>query len=167
MIIGLVIDTYDALNNGTTASARRFVENLRKEGHTVRVLTAGAPGKDKFILPKWNIPIVSHFADPQGITFAKIDAKVIREFLTGLDVVHFYLPFPLARAVEKMAREMQIPCLAAFHVQAENITYNIGLGKVSLAARFFYRFLYHYFYLSLEYRGNYAEIVQQDRMKVS
>ncbi|MCI5601718.1 MAG: glycosyltransferase [Hallerella porci] len=146
MIIGLVIDTYDALNNGTTASARRFVENLRKEGHTVRVLTAGAPGKDKFILPKWNIPIVSHFADPQGITFAKIDAKVIREFLTGLDVVHFYLPFPLARAVEKMAREMQIPCLAAFHVQAENITYNIGLGKVSLAAKFFYRFLYHYFY---------------------
>ncbi len=71
MIIGLVIDTYDALNNGTTASARRFVENLRAEGHTVRVLTAGVPGKDKFILPKRKIPIVSHFADPQGISFAK------------------------------------------------------------------------------------------------
>lgn len=146
MLIGLVIDTFDALNNGTTASARRFVENLRAEGHTVRVLTAGAPGKDKFVLPKWNIPIVSHFADPQGISFAKIVPDVIREFLTGLDVVHFYLPFPLARAVEKMAREMKIPCLAAFHVQAENITYNIGLGKSAFAAKFFYKFLYKYFY---------------------
>lgn len=146
MIIGLVIDSYDALNNGTTASARRFVENLRAEGHIVRVLTAGVPGKDKFVLPKWNIPVVSHFADPQGITFAKVDANVIREFLSGLDVVHFYLPFPLARAVERMARKMNIPCLAAFHVQAENITYNIGLGKSALAAKFFYRFLYHYFY---------------------
>ena len=146
MIIGLVIDSYDALNNGTTASARRFVENLRAEGHTVRVLTAGETGPDKYVLPKWNIPIVSHFADPQGITFAKIVPETIERFLDGVDVVHFYLPFPLGRAVEKMARKRNIPCLAAFHVQAENITYNIGLGKVNLAAKFFYRFLHWYFY---------------------
>lgn len=146
MVIGLVIDSFDALNNGTTCSARRFVENLRAAGHTVRVLTAGAPGLDKFALPVWNVPIVSRFATPQGITFAKVVPETIREFLTGLDVVHFYLPFPLARAVEPMAREMKIPCLAAFHVQAENVTYNIGLGKVDLAAKIVYRFLYRYFY---------------------
>lgn len=146
MLIALVIDQYDALNNGTTASARRFVENLRANGHTVRVLTSGTEGPDKYILPVWHIPIVSWFADKQGITFSRIDEKTIREFLKGVDIVHFYLPFPLARAVEKIAREMKIPCLAAFHVQPENITYNIGLGKVSLAARFFYKFLYHYFY---------------------
>lgn len=146
MVIALVIDSFDALNNGTTASARRFVENLRSLGHTVRVLTSGEKGPDKFLLPPWKIPIVSWFADKQGITFSKINKETIREFLTGADVVHFYLPFPLSRAVEKMAREMKIPCLAAFHVQAENITYNIGLGKIDLAARFFYKFLYHYFY---------------------
>ncbi|MEE1067080.1 MAG: glycosyltransferase, partial [Fibrobacteraceae bacterium] len=124
MIIALVIDQYDALNNGTTASARRFVENLRANGHTVRLLTSGTPGKDKYLLPVWHIPIVSWFADKQGITFSKIEENTIQEFLTGADVVHFYLPFPLARAVEKMAKKMNIPCLAAFHVQPENITYN-------------------------------------------
>lgn len=150
MIIALVIDQYDALNNGTTASARRFVENLRANGHTVRLLTSGTPGKDKYLLPVWHIPIVSWFADKQGITFSKIEENTIQEFLTGADVVHFYLPFPLARAMEKMAKKMNIPCLAAFHVQPENITYNIGLGKVDLAARFFYKFLYHYFYKSFD-----------------
>lgn len=146
MTVVLVIDSYDDLNNGTTASARRFVENLRKCGHTVRILTAGIPGKDKFILKKWNIPIVSHFSEPQGITFAEADEKVIREAFTGADIVHFYLPFPMGRVAEKIAREMNLPCIAAFHVQAENITYNIGLGKFDWAARFFYKFLYKYFY---------------------
>ncbi|AEE15876.1 glycosyltransferase [Treponema brennaborense] len=146
MIIVLVIDQYDALNNGTTASARRFVENLRKCGHTVRILTSGEPGPDKYILPQMNIPIVSLLARKQGIIFSKAVPSVIREALTGADVVHFYLPFPLARAAEKIARKMRVPCLAAFHVQAENITYNIGLGNNQRAARFFYRFLYNYFY---------------------
>jgi len=146
MIVVLVIDSFDDLNNGTTASARRFVENLRASGNTVRVLTAGNPGKDKYILKRWNVPIVSYFADKQGITFARPDEKVIREALTGADIVHFYLPFPMGRVAQKIAKEMKIPCIAAFHVQAENITYNIGLGKFDSAARFFYKFLLKYFY---------------------
>lgn len=150
MTVVLVIDSFDDLNNGTTASARRFVENLRKLGHTVRVLTAGKPGKDKFNLEKWHVPVVSYFADKQKITFARPDEKIIREAFTGADIVHFYFPFPMARVAEKIAREMKIPCLAAFHIQAENITYNIGLGRFDAAARFFYKFLYKYFYNRFE-----------------
>ncbi|WP_407427017.1 glycosyltransferase [Treponema sp.] len=146
MTVVLVIDSFDDLNNGTTASARRFVENLRKLGHTVRILTAGIPGPDKFILKKWKVPVVSFFADKQGITFARPDENVIRQAFTGADIIHFYLPFPMGRVAEKIAREMNIPCIAAFHVQAENITYNIGLGKFDFAARFFYKFLFKYFY---------------------
>ena len=52
MVIVFVADQYDALNNGTTISARRFAENLRAQGHTVRILTTGNPGPDKFILPQ-------------------------------------------------------------------------------------------------------------------
>lgn len=146
MTIVLVIDSFDDLNNGTTASAQRFVENLRKCGHTVRVLTAGESGKDKFILEKWHIPVVAYFADKQHITFARPDKAVIREAFTGADIIHFYFPFPMARVAERIAREMGIPCMAAFHVQAENITYNIGLGRFDRAARFFYKFLHSYFY---------------------
>lgn len=146
MIIAFVIDQYDTLTNGTTTSARRFVTNLRKAGHTVRVLTSGEPGPDKYILPPAYIPVVTNIASKQGITFSKVDKKIIKECLTGVDVVHFYLPFPLARATEKMARKMGIPCLAAFHIQAENITYILGMGKSAFAAKFFYKFLHGYFF---------------------
>lgn len=146
MIIGFVVDQFDATNNGTTASARRFVDGLRALGHTVRVLATGNNAKDKFVLPVMHIPIVSFFADKQGITFAKPVESVIREFLTGLDIVHFYFPFPLGRTVSRIATEMHVPCIAAFHVQPENATYNIGLGKVQIAADFAYKFLYHYFF---------------------
>ena len=36
MKILIVIDQYDNLSNGTTISARRFVEGLRKKGHEVK-----------------------------------------------------------------------------------------------------------------------------------
>ena len=65
-----------------------------------------------------------------------------RKFFDGADVVHFYLLFLLVCKVEVMARKKYLCALAAFHVQAENITYNIGLGKSKVAAKFFYKFLY-------------------------
>lgn len=146
MVIVFVADQYDALNNGTTISARRFTESLREQGHTVRVITTGIPGPDKFILPLLKIPLVSWIAKKQGIIFSKADPVIIRKALEGADIVHFYLPFPMARVTEKIAREMGIPCIAGFHVQAENITYNIGLAKNEKASRFFYKFLYKYFF---------------------
>ena len=146
MVIGFVVDSFDDLNNGTTCSARRFIEHLRARGHVVRVLTAGEPGPDKYVLQRAWIPLVTYFADKQHITFAKPDAKTIEAFLDGVDVVHFYMPFPLARVVEKAARARGIPCLAAFHIQAENISYNIGLGRFDRVARFFYGFLRRYFF---------------------
>lgn len=146
MTIVLAADQFDSLNNGTTVSAYRFAQNLRSRGHTVRVLTTGKPGEDKYILPLLHIPIVSPIAKTQGIIFSKAVPEVIRDALKGADIIHFYLPFPMARVAETIAREMGVPCIAGFHVQAENITYNIGLGKSERASRFFYRFLYKYFF---------------------
>ena len=153
MTVVLVMDSYDELNNGTVASARRFAEHLKSLGHTIRTLSADNSAKNpqaadtnRFVMQKWHIPVVSFFADKQGTVFVRPDEKVIRAALTGADIVHFYLPSPMARLTEKIAREMGIPCLAAFHVQAENITYNIGLGRFDAAARFFYKFEYKYFF---------------------
>lgn len=146
MVIVFVADQYDALNNGTTISARRFAENLRAQGHTVRILTTGNTGPDKFILPLLKIPVISWIAKKQGIIFSKPDLGIIKEALAGADIVHFYLPFPMARVAEKTAREMGIPCIAGFHVQAENISCNLGLGKSERVSRFFYKFLYKYFF---------------------
>lgn len=148
MIIAFVLDQFDVLNNGTVASARRFVENLRKLGHTVRILTTGTTSDDKdmYLLPEKNVPLATYFARKQGMVFSKIDKAKIREFLSGADVVHFYMASPLARAVELIAREMNVPCIAAFHIQPENITYIIHVKNIPGTTKFFYWFLYQYFF---------------------
>lgn len=146
MIIGIVLDQYDTVHNGIVTSARRFVENFRALGHTVRILTTGEPGKDKFILPVKYIPMVSYFGDKQGMIFAKKRRKVIEKFLDGLDVVHFYIASPVSRPVEKLARKKGIKCIAAFHTQAENFTYLVKLGHSEVASDVFYKFLYRYFF---------------------
>ena len=46
MNIVFVIDTFDLKTNGTVMTACRFVENLRKHGHRVKVVGTGAEGED-------------------------------------------------------------------------------------------------------------------------
>lgn len=60
-------------------------------------------------------------------------------------MVHIYQPWSLGRMAEKVARRLGVPAIAAFHVQPENITYNIGLGWFPLAAHLIY-FLFNLFF---------------------
>ena len=66
------------------------------------------------------------------MVFAKPDEEVMREVFKNQDVIHFYMPFVLARKGVKIAEEMHIPHTTAFHVQPENITYAVGLGTNQL-----------------------------------
>jgi len=56
MKIVLVIDQFDNLNNGTTATARRFAGALRARGHTVTILASGMAEKDKISVEEMRIP---------------------------------------------------------------------------------------------------------------
>ena len=56
MKILIVIDQYDNLSNGTTISAKRFVDGLRKNGNEVQILSTGKDGKDKFSLKTYMFP---------------------------------------------------------------------------------------------------------------
>lgn len=130
MKILIVIDQYDGANNGTTISARRFVDNLRKRGNDVRVISTGKEEEGKYTVNKIHLtPIVNWIITSQGMTFAKADEKKLKEAITWADVVHFYMPFFLSIKGMKIAKELNKPMTAAFHVQPENITYTIGLGK--------------------------------------
>ena len=146
MIIVLVIDQFDSGNNGTTVTARRYAEALRSLGHTVRVVAAGAPAPDKFPVRKRYIPIVTEVSRTQGMLFAKPDDRVFLEAFKGADIIHFYVPFSLCRRGEKIARQMRIPTVAAFHMQPENVTYTIGMGKCKWLNDRIYQCLYHMFY---------------------
>lgn len=130
MKILIVIDQFDDANNGTTISAKRFAEGLINLGHEVYVVSTGKPNENKYVVKKMPLPIiVSKIIKSQGMTFALPNKDVLREAISKVDVVHFYMPFVLSHQALKIAEELDVPHTAAFHVQPENITYTIALGN--------------------------------------
>jgi glycosyltransferase involved in cell wall biosynthesis len=161
MIITLVNDTFNVNNNGTTISAMRFAATLIARGHVVRVVACGEPGDhtgqrpggpEMFCVPELVMPVASHLARRQNTVFGKPVREVLVAAIEGADVVHIYQPWPLGRAAERIARELGVPAVAAFHMQPENITHNIGLGWFRPAAHLVYVLLRLAFY------GRFADI---------
>lgn len=161
MIITLVIDTFNVNNNGTTISAMRFAATLISRGHTVRVVACGEPGDapgqereglEMFWVPELVVPIASRLAHRQNTVFARPVQESLIAAINGADVVHIYQPWALGRAAERIARRLGVPAIAAFHIQPENITYNIGLGWFPPAAHLLYVLLRLAFY------GRFADI---------
>lgn len=138
MKIVVVIDIYDLMTNGTVMTAYRFVEELRKKGHEVRVVGTGAKGPDCYEVPERYIPLVTEVARLQQIRFGKPDIDVLTNAFSGADLIHFYLPFKLEKNGKKIADRMGIPTTAAFHLQPENCTYNSGLKYSKLAPKILY-----------------------------
>lgn len=151
MKILLVADQFYAANNGMTISARRFAQVLRQHGHEVRVLCFGKPeflasGERAYLLKKQYIPIFDDLISSQGMTFAKVDKAVIREAVEWAEIIHFLTPFALTHAAIRVARQMGKPYTAAFHVQPENITSSIHLGKVGWINTAIYHWFHFYVY---------------------
>lgn len=133
MKILIVIDQYDNLSNGTTISARRFVEGLRKKGHEVKVLSTGKNENEEEGLKAYRFPkIIDKYFKANEMVFAKPNEEIMRKEFEGQDIIHFYMPFKLSREGVELARKMKIPHTTAFHVQPENITYAVGLGTNTL-----------------------------------
>ena len=149
MKILLVIDAYDTNNNGTSISAQRFAAVLREHGNEVRILTTGEPAPDKFVLKEFKVPLFNDLIHSHGFQFAQVDLDIIREAVAWADIVHCMMPFALETATKLIADQMHKPSTAAFHIQPENLTSSIGLGKAEwLNDRFYYTFrflLYQHF----------------------
>ena len=146
MNIVIVIDVYDYLTNGTVMTAYRFVEEFKRKGHNVHVVATGAKGEGCYEVPERYIPLVTEVAAKQQIHFAKADIDVLTNAFTGADIVHFYLPFKLEKKGRRIAKMMDIPCTAAFHLQPENITYNAGLKRSRLVPLCLYNWFRRRFY---------------------
>jgi len=154
VIVTLVIDTFNVNNNGTTISANRFADALVARGHTVRVVACGNPGGDDprpdgpemCWVPELVVPVASRLAHRQSTLFGKPVRDVLTRAIQDADVVHIYQPWALGRAAERIARQFGVPAIAAFHIQPENITYNIGLGWFRPAAHLVYVLLRVLFY---------------------
>lgn len=129
LTIVFVCDDYDNMKTGGVITVSRFTEVLRSMGHTIRIIAPGTPKEGKYVVPSYNPHnCIMQLAYNQGVTLAKPDKAIIREALTGADVVYLLMPSPLSYAAIKMAREMNIAVTAGFHVLAENATYTIHMG---------------------------------------
>ena len=129
MKILLVIDQFGDANNGTTISAMRFADMLKQHGHEVRVVSTGDEEEGKYVVQEWHMPFFDRIIKEQGMAFARPDKVLLEEAIRSVDVVHFLMPFALSIEGRKIAERLGVPHTAAFHVQPENITYTIGMGK--------------------------------------
>lgn len=129
MKILFIIDQLDNPNNGTTISAMRFAQALISDGHYVCLAGCGKKGPNKFIFkPIPKLAFASYMIHSQGMEFSMPNRNRMKKIVKDFDVIHFYMPSPLAISTLKIVQELGIAHTSAFHVQPENITYSLGLG---------------------------------------
>lgn len=138
----LVLDQYDGATNGNTMTARRLAANMREKGHEVRIAASGESRKgEKYGFKEFYIPGFKKLIQKQGFVFAKSDKKVLTQAIEWADLVHIVMPFKISHDAIKLCKKLDKPCTGAFHVQPENITYSVNLGKNKAVNDFIY-FLY-------------------------
>ncbi len=152
MKILIVMDVYQSNGNGTSISALRFTEVLRKHGHEVRSLAADG---DDYVLPEREVWGLANTMHSQGFYWAdsltKHSQEIIREAVAWADVVHMMMPFMLTVTTKRIADEMGKPSTAAFHIQPENITSLVHLEKVGWVNHLLYYVLRKAIYSKFEY----------------
>lgn len=142
-------DAYFTHNNGTSVSAQRYIEVLRERGHEVRILTNCDEKEipnDIYALRTMPVPGFNHILEANGFSYAWPDKNIIREAVRWADVVHTMMPFPMEYITTKICIEEHKPMTSAFHVQMENITSNLGVGKWKWLNSFLYHMAYRHFY---------------------
>ena len=141
MKITIVCDVLGEENNGTTLAAMNLIRALKAGGHQVTILCPdeekkGVPGYA--VVPTRNLGIFNGYVASNGVKLAKPDDRVIRQAVTGADIVHVMLPFILGRRATAIAKELGIPVSAGFHAMAENFTSHIFMENFYPANRLTY-----------------------------
>lgn len=145
MKIVIVIDLIDNRTNGSVMTAVRFADGLKKRGHDIRFVAIGAEGEQDCNVEERYIPLVTEVSARNEIKFGKFDKQRISRVFEGADLVHFIFPFKLEKKCKRLADEMGIPATAAFHVQPENISYNIHMGRFKPLNSFIYGFFRRFY----------------------
>ncbi len=154
MLITLIADVFGQANNGTTIAALHLIAALKKAGHEVRVV---CPDKDKqskkdfYIVDTYWVGPFQSIVDKNGVSLAKPDQKTLEEALKDSDLVYAMMPFATARKAVKMAKEKNLPIVAGFHVQAENVTAHFfNLMSSHIANNYVYKNFWKHFYKDVD-----------------
>ncbi|PKL38943.1 MAG: hypothetical protein CVV44_08730 [Spirochaetae bacterium HGW-Spirochaetae-1] len=146
--IVMVTDVFDGAWGGGMVSTERFVRVLREQGYDVTVLSTGAPAAGKAVVPGYYFPIpaVKRIMKKNGFIFAIPKRDILKKIFEEADIIHVQFPFLLGYGTVRLARKLGKPVISSFHVQPENILYNIGIRNDALTGmlyRFFNRILYN------------------------
>ncbi len=136
--IAMVLDVYDDLNNGAVISTRRF-EKLLSENHDIKIISTGIEDHNRVALPSFYLPLVKKIMEKMKFTFAWPSKEILYKAFADVDIIHNQFSFFLGMKTIRIAREMEIPVISTFHVQPENMLYNVGI-KSKLLIKLFYKF---------------------------
>lgn len=146
MKILFVIDSFYTTNNGTSISAQRFAGELRKRGHEVKVLCWDTPEyiennltDGDFTTPKFYMPVFQPLCDKHDFSFAYNNKNIVHDACDWADIVHVFVPFGIEMEAINYCHEIGKPVTAAFHIQPENMTSSVSMGKVEWFNEMFYR----------------------------
>lgn len=139
--IAMVLDSWDDAANGAVVSTRRFTGLLRQRGHTVTILATGAPEPGKVSLPSFYIPLAGGVMRKMRFPFGWPDRRILRETFARQDLVHVQFPFYLGMRSVRLARQMGVPVVSTFHVQAEHLLFNVGIRSQALVNAVYRLFL--------------------------
>ena len=135
MNILIVCGEYFNQSNGLSLSTQRFVEQFKRLGDEVRVLSSDHGGESEYSVPVMRVPLVNGIMDRQNYHFAKPVRQVIREALSWAEIVHFEDPFPLSVETAKLAAQMGLPITGTFHLYPENMTASVPIFDFPLSNR--------------------------------
>lgn len=144
MKIVFVADNVDGEKSGGVVSTRRFIDYF-KETDELTVVSTGKPEHNKIVFPAFYVPFAKKQMQAMDFLFAWPNKKVLREVIQDADLIHIQFPFFLGYQALKIAKELNKPIVFGFHVQPENLMWNIGLDFDWLNA-FLYRFFIRTFY---------------------
>lgn len=125
----MVLDTFDDVRNGAVISTLRFSAFLGKNGHTVILVGSGQPGPDRVLLQPFYPPFFKKVMQRMHFIFAWPDRRLLRQAFQAADLVHIQFGFYLGMRAIGIARALNKPVVVTFHVQAEQLLYNVGLRK--------------------------------------
>ena len=137
MKIVFVLECANAITNGTGATCHRFAKEMEKLGHEIIMLCEKPSDPESFPfkyvgLDHFYFPVFEKLIIKDGFNFVKIDLATVYQAIKGADLVHLFTPFRLCSVARLVAEGLNVPVSAAFHVQPQNITSALHLGKVHL-----------------------------------
>ena len=145
MKILLVIDQYDDMSNEVAASAKVLVEQLKRNGHVVSILSTGKEAPEKVVLEEGGIPRMQRrFFEENHLITAKPDRRSMKRAIKGQDIVYFYYPFKVSEMGLELCEELHVPCVAGFYLFPEDIaSTRFGENRLYNKFRLFYNEFEH------------------------